>query len=107
MMNPFDVIPIVGSLCTIALCTRAGWAIIRRLESRAGAAPAPPAALADVDQRLTEIERSTETIAMEIERLAEAQRFIAQLLAERPAATARLDAGRSAARDAGRVITPH
>ena len=60
----------------------------------------PPAELADLTARLERIENAVETTALEVERIAEANRFMAKLLAEsnRPI----LQAPRPE-----RVITPH
>ncbi len=55
-------------------------ALARRLES--GAQQAPPA-LHGVEERLDRIERSVESIALEVERVSEGQRFVTRLLAEK------------------------
>ncbi|MBI2409310.1 MAG: hypothetical protein HYV19_13520 [Gemmatimonadetes bacterium] len=55
-------------------------ALARRLE--AGARGAPPGLLG-VEERLDRIERSVESIAVEVERVSEGQRFVTKLLAER------------------------
>ena len=46
-----------------------------------------PAELRDIDTRLTRIEQAVDAIAIEMERVAEGQRFATRLLAERPGAT--------------------
>jgi hypothetical protein len=53
------------------------WA--RRLESR-GASTLP---LQHVEDRLDRIERAVESIALEVERVSEGQRFVTKLLAEK------------------------
>lgn len=53
---------------------------------------APPAVSPDVTARLERIEQAVDTISIEVERMAEAQRFSAKLLAGRAADTP--DAGR-------------
>ena len=63
----------VGSLATIGVLTTLA---IRR--SKRTASP-----IASSDQRLEELQRSVDAIAVEVERIAEAQRFSAKLLAER------------------------
>lgn len=55
------------------------WAI--RMLRRGKVQPAP--ALAGVEQRLTAIEQGVESIAIEVERIGEGQRFVAQLIGER------------------------
>ena len=54
-----------------------------------------PAELRDIDARLVRIEQAVDAIAIEMERVAEGQRFATRLLAERPGAT--LPAGRGPA----------
>jgi hypothetical protein len=56
-------------------------AFARRLENR-GAAPALPSR--EVEERLDRIERAVESIAVEVERVSEGQRFVTKLLADRP-----------------------
>jgi hypothetical protein len=63
------------------------WA--RRLDKRGVGAAAP----SDVAQRLDRIEQAVESVAVEMERVSEAQRFSARLLSERlPEALPQLDA---------------
>ena len=57
------------------------WA--RRIENRNAPTALP---LRDVEERLDRIERAVESIAVEVERVSEGQRFVTKLLAERPAA---------------------
>jgi hypothetical protein len=59
-----------------------------------------PIALEGLQERLDKIEATVETTALEVERMSEANRFIAKLLAER-GATANLTPPPE------RVITPH
>lgn len=59
-----------------------------------------PIALEGLQERLDKIEATVESTALEVERMSEANRFIAKLLAER-GATANLPA------PPARVITPH
>jgi len=60
----------------------------------------PPEAFRDLPQRLERIENAVETTALEVERIAEANRFIAKLLAERGSAV-------PLPPKSERVITPH
>jgi hypothetical protein len=55
------------------------WTVARATGRRAAAAPPAP----DLDARLQRIEQAVESIAVEVERVSEAQRFSARLLAER------------------------
>ena len=55
---------------------------------------------------LQELHAALDTVAVEVERLGEGQRYLTRLLAERGAAPATLPAGRGAQTPA-RVVTPH
>lgn len=80
----FMIIEIVQTL-TIGLVALAfGVPIIkmiaRRVEQRGDV---PPKALTGIADRLEHIERAVDTMAVEIERISEGQRFTTRLLAER------------------------
>lgn len=68
------IIGLVGSLCFIGVVS------IRYLTNTKG--PSKQAARVD-DERLERLQQSVDAIAIEVERIAEAQRFSAKLLAER------------------------
>ena len=74
---PF-LIPIIGIIAgttmTIVLLYPVVRALATRLENR-DRAPIPP----DVSQRLARIESAVESIAVEVERISESQRFLAKL----------------------------
>jgi hypothetical protein len=59
-----------------------GIPIIRAFTKRFERGPAPPVAPPDVVDRLQRIEQAVEAVAIEVERIAEAQRFSAKLMAE-------------------------
>ena len=61
---------------------------------------APPTQLDDLRDRLARIEQTVEATAVEVERVAEAQRFTSRLLAERAS-------GAPAPRPPHQVVTPH
>jgi hypothetical protein len=63
---------------TVLLPMSIAWGI-RYVKRGAAAVAAFPSDLAD---RLTNIERSVEAVAIEVERLGEGQRFVTQLLAD-------------------------
>jgi hypothetical protein len=69
---------IFGTMSTVLYPLVRAWG--RRLESR-GAPPALPSR--DIEERLDRIERAVESIAVEVERVSEGQRFVTKLLAER------------------------
>ena len=89
---PAMVIGLVATLAWAAVIAGIGipfaraWA--RRIENR-GNAPVPP----DVSQRLARIEAAVDTIALEVERISEGQRFATRLLSEQRDASAGLTAG--------------
>jgi len=62
-----------------------------------------------VEARLTRIEEAVETIAIEMERMGEGQRFVTKLLAERAGQVpdGSKSAGSSTGASPGRVTTPH
>jgi hypothetical protein len=69
-----------ATIAIIALGIPIIRAITRRWERSAPTLPAPVSA--DVTSRLERIEQGVEAIAVEVERIAEAQRFSAKLMAE-------------------------
>ena len=70
------IVGMVASLCIIGVVTAKAVQSMRRSKR---AAVAPPMA----DERLEQLQQSIDAIAVEVERIAEAQRFTAKLLAER------------------------
>ena len=84
---------LVTGCITVGLIAQA-WAVRRRGDSPS------PASLDALAQRLDRMEQSIDAIALEMERVGEAHRFTAKLLAER------LEHG-AALRPPARVITPH
>ena len=87
-----DVIPpgaieIVQSFFMTVAVIALGIPIIRAITRRweRGSTQLPPSSSPEVIARLERIEQSVEAIAVEVERIAEAQRFSAKLLAEQRA----------------------
>lgn len=66
------IVGLVGSLCFIGVVT---WKVLAR---KGSASPS-----VEADDRLERLQQSVDAIAIEVERIAEAQRFSAKLLAER------------------------
>ena len=80
------LIPIVGIVFSMTAAIVLGLPLVRVLARRldpASERAAPPREVADTRERLERIESAVEGIALEVERLAEGQRFTARLLAER------------------------
>jgi hypothetical protein len=100
MLDAPDVVVAVSLFATVAFAVRTianAWG--RRLDMRANAASSDVVA-----SRLERIETAVDAIAIEVERIAEAQRFMARLSTERDAQ--RLPSGPSGS-VGGRSITPH
>ena len=57
--------------------------------------------------RLQRIEQAVESIALEVERIGEAQRFTTKLLAEREPVAGRIPSSASSPRREAGTITPH
>lgn len=80
---PPQVLEIVKIFFTTVVVIALGIPIIRAFTKRWERGPQlPPAAPADVTARLERIEQAVEAVAIEVERIAEAQRFSAKLMAE-------------------------
>jgi hypothetical protein len=84
-MDP-DVISFAGvaaiSICSLAALAAIGLVFIRSL--RSNNAPREVSNRFAIEQRFDQLQQSVDAIAVEVERIAEAQRFSAKLLAERP-----------------------
>jgi hypothetical protein len=79
--NPTVVIPVVSVVSlTMLLPLTIAWA--RRISRRAPATSPIPS---DVSTRLERIEQAIDTIAIEVERVSEGQRFVTKIMVERPA----------------------
>jgi hypothetical protein len=82
MRVPGELIPIVMFIC-VAI-TAIGVPIARALAKRLERGPLPgPSTSSDVQARLERMEQAIDSIAIEVERISEGQRFTTKLLAER------------------------
>jgi len=72
----------VSVLFTILVLAPMALAVARSIWKRANAPPAPPAISGDAARRLERLEQGMDTIAIEIERISEGQRFVTRLLSE-------------------------
>lgn len=77
-----DILAIGGFFFTIIVLT-IGVPLVRSYVRRKEMVPPPQNAITDA--RLARIETAVETMAIEIERISEGQRFVTRLLAEREA----------------------
>lgn len=91
---PKELIPIVAIVfpCLMLMVFAIARAITRRPVAGGGPAVLPPETVA----RLARIEQAVEAVAIEVERISEAQRYSAQLLTERLAPSAPALGGRTA-----------
>jgi hypothetical protein len=76
-----EMIPIVMFICVAA--TAIGVPIARAYARRLEREPASPAVPPDLQARLERMEQALDSIAIEVERISEGQRFTTKLLADR------------------------
>lgn len=81
MRVPGELIPITLFICIAA--TIIGLPIALAWSKRLSSRPQEPDGLPDVRARLERMEQAIDSIAVEIERISEGQRFTTKLLAER------------------------
>jgi hypothetical protein len=88
-MNEDIWIPLAFFATTIILGL--GIPLVRAYIRRRDRQDALPAASPEVMQRLERMEQAIDSIAVEVERISEGQRFTTKLLSERPAAEKKLN----------------
>jgi hypothetical protein len=79
---PEELIPIVAliAIATVFILGPIARAYARKLEREGSSSNAS----GDVEERLARIEHTVESIAIEVERISEGQRFTTKLLSEQP-----------------------
>jgi hypothetical protein len=82
---PTLVVPAAATFLTLALALPISIAWAKRILRRTPRTTPVPS---DVTNRLERIEQAVDTIAIEVERISEGQRFVTRLMAERPSAAA-------------------
>ena len=92
------IVPAIFAIPSIVLIVRMSFRHKEKMAALTGSTQNNAA----LEARLTRIEEAVETIAVEIERMGEGQRFVTKLLAE---GAGRLPDGSQA--PSARVITPH
>lgn len=97
-MNDDQVFVFAMTMLICATCV--AFAIVGAFVRRRKAPPAQLASDAAFNDRLDRMEHAIDTIAVEVERVSEAQRFVTKVLAERKAVAPAPPAPE-------RVITPH
>ena len=101
MINTHDLVILLFMSSAGLLTTTIGFAVLWvRARERALRSMLEPRAIEGPTADLTHLVHGIDAIAVEVERISEAQRFTVQLLGERESASA-------SKRLSGRVITPH
>ena len=90
MHGPEILVPLGGMVMIVVLAL--GFPMIRLMSRRLDAQTALPVAPSDTTARLERIEQAIESMSVEVERIAEGQRFTTKLLSER-ASSARVGSG--------------
>ena len=98
--RPFAVLSVVVAVVAFGTTLRFVLRLVELRQERMR--HSPPEAFTALAQRLDRIENAVDTTALEVERIAEANRFMAKLLAERSAGPPPPPPAKSE-----RVITPH
>ena len=94
------IVAVCGQATAVILIVSVLNAIVRYRRAGRGGGPVPADDLRRIETRLADMQSALETVAVEVERISEGQRFTTKLLAERDAIP--IDAG-NGARAAGRV----
>ncbi len=85
-MDPnFAIVAAIHSLSSILVVGIIGWSVVATTRARRGKVSAgqlPPAALQPLEGRMERLEQTTEAIALQVERIAEGQRFVTKLLSD-------------------------
>jgi hypothetical protein len=100
------IVPAVFAIPGLVIFFRMWFRHKEKMAEMTGATKSNPM----LEARLSRIEEAVETLAVEIERMGEGQRFVTKLLAERTGALpepAKSNAAVVGAGAAGRVTTPH
>jgi hypothetical protein len=89
------ILDAAGPLIGLAICAWAVVAIVKAWRGGKSIAKAPsPELLQPLEQRLQRLEQSSEAIALQVERIAEGQRFVTKLLSDAERQPGRLGAPR-------------
>ncbi|MFN8582743.1 MAG: hypothetical protein U0163_17425 [Gemmatimonadaceae bacterium] len=94
-----DLVVIMTGIITLAIGVPIVRAVARSIERRGLSSEDSR----EIRDRLQSIELAVDAIAVEVERIAEAQRFSTRLLAERPASPPAIESGRQGPANAGRL----
>lgn len=84
-MPDFVFLEAMKMITTLAAFGIVSWCVVACVRARSGRAVSAamnPMILKPVEERLKQLEASTEGIALQVERIAEGQRFVTKLLAD-------------------------
>lgn len=95
MLTPDIVVPISGMIMVASLGL--GIPLVRALGKRWEREAARPQIPAEMSDRLQRMEQAIDAIAVEVERIAEGQRFTTKLLSERERAPQQIGSGSDSA----------
>ncbi len=76
-----DILTFVGLMTVLGVAMKFAYALINRHKGLPDSHVAK--ALDDISRRLTQLEQAVDTTALEVERIAEGQRFTTKLLADK------------------------
>ena len=76
-------IPAVTTVVIVSIVCGSGYSLLKMYMRRGSETAVPPAGLKEIHDRLGQLQQAVDSIAIEVERLSEGQRFTTKLLAER------------------------
>jgi hypothetical protein len=82
--GPPEEVFVLAGLFIVAVLMPLAFAVARRVWKRTTFSASAPALPADVSDRLRSIEQAVESVAEEVERIGEGQRFMSRVLTDRP-----------------------
>jgi hypothetical protein len=82
VMNPELWVPAVTTIAIVAIIAGSSYRLLKMWLQRSGRLSIPEADLQEIRDRLGQLQQAVDTIAIEVERLSEGQRFTTKLLAE-------------------------
>lgn len=88
MVVSATMVPIVGVICVAV--TAIGFPLAKAYARRLDREPREPSVPPELQSRLERMEQALDSIAIEVERISEGQRFTTKLLAERSKADANM-----------------
>jgi hypothetical protein len=95
MSDFIDVLQFAAVIASIAVVTVGSYAAVKATQRIWGDGPSPDELLA-LNKRLDLLHQAVDTMAVEIERISEGQRYLTKVLASRPADAASLPASAGA-----------